>query len=115
MLLKIDFNGKSINLDKAEAKSHNLGSYSVTFKNVLNMVKDIFSGKYTPQTKQFYISSCIMIIYIINPFDCIPDLLPFIGYVDDIAVFSSFIKSFSDEIDTYNNNKNLRKTFCRIK
>lgn len=113
--MKVTFQGKSINIDKAEVKSNNLGVHAVTFKNVLNMVKDIFSGKYIPQTKQFYISACIMIIYIINPFDCMPDFLPFVGYVDDIAVFSSFIKSFSDEIEAYNNRRINKIGFCKIK
>ncbi|MAT39680.1 MAG: hypothetical protein CL946_08770 [Ectothiorhodospiraceae bacterium] len=39
--------------------------------------------------------------YFITPFDAIPDLAPFVGYLDDMGVIAAVIKFMSSELQPY--------------
>ncbi len=41
------------------------------------------------------------LVYFINPFDMVPDVLPLIGYVDDAFVIGLVISSLNEEIRRY--------------
>ncbi len=41
------------------------------------------------------------LVYFINPFDMVPDVLPLIGYVDDVFVIGLVINSLNEEIRRY--------------
>ncbi len=41
------------------------------------------------------------LVYFINPFDMVPDVLPLIGYVDDAFVIGLVINSLNEEIRRY--------------
>lgn len=41
------------------------------------------------------------IAYLVNPFDVIPDLTPFLGYVDDLTVIVSAISKLSTDIQSH--------------
>lgn len=67
---------------------------------LIYMLVDSFNGRY-PFPKKTAIALIFAFFYLINPIDIAPDILPLIGFVDDIAVFtfaSSFIK---DDLEKY--------------
>jgi len=41
------------------------------------------------------------LVYFINPFDMVPDVLPLIGYVDDAFVIGLILNSLNEEIRRY--------------
>ncbi len=46
------------------------------------------------------------LIYFISPIDAIPDLAPFIGYLDDLGVIAALIKYLGNEICPFYTAKN---------
>ncbi|MCW8195721.1 DUF1232 domain-containing protein [Proteobacteria bacterium 005FR1] len=41
------------------------------------------------------------LVYLVNPFDAIPDVTPFLGYVDDLAVIMGALKKLSKDIQPH--------------
>lgn len=41
------------------------------------------------------------LIYIINPFDVVPDVLPVVGYIDDISVFMALLSLAEKDLDQF--------------
>lgn len=68
---------------------------------LVDMVKDYMHGNYRkiPSKTIFLIVGAIL--YLINPVDVISDLLPVIGFTDDLAFLAGILKSLSNDIDEY--------------
>jgi uncharacterized membrane protein YkvA (DUF1232 family) len=43
----------------------------------------------------------IALLYIISPIDLIPDVIPFVGMLDDVLVAGYAIKQVADELERY--------------
>jgi uncharacterized membrane protein YkvA (DUF1232 family) len=43
----------------------------------------------------------VSLLYFVAPLDCLPDPVPFIGYVDDLAVIAWSMHEVSHEVDHY--------------
>ena len=65
------------------------------------MLKDYFSGIY----KEIPVGTIAAIIgslaYVLCPVDLIPDFIPFVGYLDDAAVFAACIKLTKYDVQKY--------------
>ena len=65
------------------------------------MLKDYRAGKYT-SIPWFTIAAIVFaFLYILNPFDIIPDFIPGIGYVDDFAVFTFGLRFIETDVHNY--------------
>ena len=52
------------------------------------MLKDVKKGKY-PDVPWFTVAAIVVaLLYVFNPFDLVPDFIPGVGYIDDLAVLS---------------------------
>jgi uncharacterized membrane protein YkvA (DUF1232 family) len=49
------------------------------------------------------------LLYFILPADFIPDFMPFIGYIDDLAVLTTIMNSLKEELSEYRNWKEKSK------
>jgi uncharacterized membrane protein YkvA (DUF1232 family) len=75
---------------------------------MFQMLKDVKQKKY-PETPWKTLAAMIFtILYIINPLDLVPDFIPFLGYLDDITVFSFVLKLINDDLMDYENWKIAR-------
>ena len=96
-------------LDKAEelkSKFQNksrLSKYWDDFKLLFSMIKDYYNKKYTDVP--WYVISAIggTLLYVLSPIDLIPDFIPFVGYIDDAAVFAFCLNQVSAEVGKYRN------------
>lgn len=85
----------------AESKAKNLGEHLETFKLVWSLLKDYRSGVYKNVPWKFIAALGFAVAYLVSPVDVIPDFIPFVGFVDDIAVFGLVVNSFATELNAY--------------
>lgn len=74
------------------------------FSKVLLMaeiVKAYVKKEYTQIPKRSIAAIVSAIIYFVNPFDLIPDVIPGVGHVDDLSVILVCWKMISKDIDDY--------------
>lgn len=78
-----------------------LRKYSELGKVMLGMLTDYRKGIYT-KVPWFTIATIAFgFLYILNPFDVIPDFIPLIGYIDDLAVFSFGLRFIETDLHNY--------------
>ncbi|MCQ2377794.1 MAG: DUF1232 domain-containing protein [Victivallaceae bacterium] len=85
---------------RGKAENH-LGGFFEEFKLLWQLLKDYKSGAYRNVPWKFIAAVGFAIFYLVNPFDLVPDMLPGIGYVDDVSVFGLVLASFKSEIEKY--------------
>jgi uncharacterized membrane protein YkvA (DUF1232 family) len=66
-----------------------LARFIVDGKLLIAIVKDYWAGAYRQVPYGAIASIVFTLIYVLNPFDIMPDVLPFIGQVDDVAVMGA--------------------------
>ncbi|MDZ7814820.1 MAG: YkvA family protein [Planctomycetota bacterium] len=65
------------------------------------LVSDYVSGKYTA-VPYFSVASCtVALLYLINPFDFIPDFIPFFGQIDDILILTACLLLVEKDLKRY--------------
>ncbi|EMY80956.1 DUF1232 domain-containing protein [Psychroflexus gondwanensis] len=70
---------------------------------MFQMLKDVKQKKYSETPWKTLAAMIFTILYIINPLDLVPDFIPFLGYLDDITVFSFVLKLINDDLIDYEN------------
>ena len=68
---------------------------------LIQLVRAWASGRYTHAPWLTIVWTVGAIVYFVNPFDLIPDFIPGLGYVDDIAVVASVVDSVHDDIEMF--------------
>lgn len=87
-------------LNKADAKASNLDDKMHDFKVLVQMAKDIMQGRYKVNT---WNASIIVatIVYVVSPIDAIPDVIPVLGWLDDVTIVGYALSKLSDELKRY--------------
>ena len=70
-------------------------------KVLVEMVSAYMNGKYKKIPKKTLILLVAALIYLVNPFDLIPDFIPGIGYVDDAGVIIFVFQSIYEDIQKF--------------
>jgi uncharacterized membrane protein YkvA (DUF1232 family) len=70
-------------------------------KLLSEMVRDYIKGDYKQVPWRMIAMIVAALIYIINPFDLIPDFIPGIGWLDDMAVIGLVISGISHDLKDY--------------
>lgn len=85
---------------KAEQKASNLADKASDFKLLLQMAKDTLAGRYKMDVWNL---SVIVgtIIYVISPVDAIPDIIPVLGWVDDVTIVGYAVNRLAEEMKKY--------------
>ena len=68
---------------------------------MISLIKHYVEGKYTtvPYGKILAIMSAL--IYVLSPVDIIPDFIPFVGHLDDVAVIGLCLSMVKTDIEAY--------------
>ena len=72
-------------------------------KLLMSVVKDYWSGAYRQIPYGVIASIVFTLIYVLNPFDLMPDVLPVIGQLDDVAVMSACLLLVEQDLHKYKN------------
>lgn len=67
----------------------------------MSLIKDYKSRKYTDIPWRSITMIAASILYFINPFDMVPDMLPLFGIADDAMLFATLFKSIQIDLIRY--------------
>lgn len=70
-------------------------------KLLLAVVKDYLAGNYRQIPYGLIASIVFSLIYVLNPLDLVPDVLPIIGQVDDVAVMGAVLLMVERDLHKY--------------
>ena len=80
-----------------------LGRFMNDMKIMISMIKDFWSKSYM-EVPWWTISAVVTaLLYALNPFDIVPDFIPFVGLLDDAAVISACLFLAEKDIKKYRN------------
>lgn len=65
------------------------------------LIKDWRAGKYRQAMYGTIAAAAFALIYVFNPFDLVPDVLPFIGALDDAAVLGACLMLIERDLRQY--------------
>ena len=92
-------------LDKTQAKIDNSPSLieagGEKLASMLNLVKSYAAGKYTEVSENSIVDILGSFIYVTEDFDTVPDIIPLVGYDDDIEVLDCAAQRAAADIDAY--------------
>jgi uncharacterized membrane protein YkvA (DUF1232 family) len=68
---------------------------------MLRLLRAYSRGEYRDVPVTALISIIAAIAYVVNPFDLIPDVVPFLGFLDDAAVIAFAVRKTRDSLDNF--------------
>lgn len=75
-------------ISKKMSNATPLRKFAELGKIMFAMLRDIRNGRYHEVPWFTIASMTLALLYVLNPLDIIPDFIPGIGYIDDLAVLS---------------------------
>ena len=87
--------------ETAETKGGKLGKQFENFKLLWSLLKDYHNKDYPNAPWKLIAAIGFAVAYLISPIDVIPDLIPFVGFVDDASVFALVVAGFDSDINAY--------------
>ena len=68
---------------------------------LIAIVKDYWAGGYRRVPYGVIASIVFTLIYVLNPFDLMPDMLPLVGQLDDVAVMGACLIMVEQDLHKY--------------
>lgn len=78
-------------------------------KLMLSLVVDYVKGRYREVPYWAISATALALLYVLNPVDILPDVLPGIGYLDDATVVAFCLKLMERELEKYRQWKEKRE------
>lgn len=72
-------------------------------KMLISLIKDYRKGNYRTALLGTIAAAAFALIYVFNPFDIVPDVLPFIGALDDASVIAACLMLIERDLVKYRN------------
>ena len=87
-------------LDRANEKASHLDDRMDDFKLLICMCRDSMSGRYN--ISKWNLSVLVgTIIYVLSPLDAVPDIVPILGWIDDVSIVGYAISKLAEEMRNY--------------
>ena len=87
--------------EKAKNLDPQLRELMINVEIFVEIIKAYFKGTYRDVDQKTILFMLAGILYFINPFDIIPDIIPILGFTDDAAVLLFILGKVKAEIDKY--------------
>ncbi len=68
---------------------------------MLRMLRETLAGRYRPLPKRTLLAVAAGLVYLVNPLDLVADVLPLLGFVDDLVVLSWVAQLVRRDLDAY--------------
>ncbi|MEY2540797.1 MAG: hypothetical protein QOI22_399 [Verrucomicrobiota bacterium] len=68
---------------------------------MLRLIRAYFRGEYRNISQNALLSIIAAVSYLVNPFDLIPDEIPFLGFVDDATVIAFAVEQSRGALDDF--------------
>ena len=68
---------------------------------MISLIKHYVEGKYTTVPYGTILAIMSALIYVLSPVDIIPDFIPFVGHLDDVAVMGLCLSMVKTDIEAY--------------
>ncbi len=78
-----------------------LADMAEDLNTLVAMVKDYVSGDYRTVPQRTVVAAAVAILYVVNPLDLMPDILPGVGLMDDAAVVTLVLRAIQRDIHDY--------------
>jgi uncharacterized membrane protein YkvA (DUF1232 family) len=92
---------KSEEIQKKFSAKGPLARFIMDGKLLISLVKDYWARSYSQIPYGILSSAVFTLVYVFNPFDIVPDMLPVIGQVDDVAVLSACLLLIEQDLNKY--------------
>jgi uncharacterized membrane protein YkvA (DUF1232 family) len=92
---------KQAEIEKKFAADGPLGRFVADVKLLISMVRDYGSGSYRQVPWLTIASVAATLLYVINPADLIPDVVPVLGLLDDVAIVALCLSMIERELLAY--------------
>ena len=91
------------NLKQIEKELHKKGLKNVQeqLQFMYKYILDVYNGNYTNYNLTSLIIAIAAIIYVVTPIDILPDVLPIIGWTDDVTVILYVFDIINAELEQY--------------
>lgn len=89
---------------KIEDKFRNndsMSGYLAKAKSMFSLIRDYWSGNYRQVPWKTIAAVAGALIYVLMPFDLIPDFIPVAGFLDDAGVIAACLTLVSDDLVDY--------------
>jgi len=83
------------------AREGPIGRFIDDVEILLPMVRDYWSGRYRQILFWAIAAVAFALLYVLNPLDIIPDVIPIVGYLDDVAVVAVCLAMAEQELHAY--------------
>jgi uncharacterized membrane protein YkvA (DUF1232 family) len=78
-----------------------LNKFIDVLKLFYSLLKDFCTGRYTDVPWVTIAAIVGALVYVLSPLDAIPDIIPFLGFVDDAAVIGCCLKFIQGDLEVY--------------
>ena len=68
---------------------------------MISLIKHYVEGKYTTVPYGTILAIMSALIYVLSPVDIIPDFIPFVGHLDDVAVIGLCLSMVKTDVEAY--------------
>ncbi len=68
---------------------------------LVRMAREALSGHYRTVPKRTLIAALAAVIYLVDPIDLIPDVLPMLGLLDDAVILAWVVRQIRRDIDEF--------------
>ncbi|WP_245574833.1 YkvA family protein [Aequorivita capsosiphonis] len=88
-------------INKKFSGENTLAKYAELGKIMILMLKDVKNRVYKEVPWFTIATAALALLYVLNPFDLIPDFIPGIGYIDDVAILGISIGWIQTDLHKY--------------
>lgn len=92
---------RAIGQISSASNSTKLQEISLKLQALIRMIRAYFRKEYDDIPWQTLLLALTAVVYFLNPFDAIPDIIPLLGFTDDIAIITAIFASVSHDIERF--------------